>query len=108
MGSEMTLREVLLADSYQQEIDALKAQLADAQAYATSAIAQRDKAEAENAKLRKVVEAAKDFFGAVKLPVEYCGKIHGRETWKNNSTPEERRAGLVLAGALAALERKVE
>ena len=55
MGSEMTLREVLLADSYQQEVDALKAQLADAQAYATSAIAQRDKAEAENAEHQQKV-----------------------------------------------------
>ena len=58
-SGEMTLREVLLAESYQMEIADLRSQLADAQAYATNAIAQRDKAEAENAKLRKVVEAAR-------------------------------------------------
>ena len=81
------MREVLLAESYQMEIADLRSQLVDAQAYATSAIAQRDKAEAENAKLRKVVEAAK--------PIA--------RTLNDNDYFD-----LQLIDALAELERKVE
>ena len=74
VSGEMTLREVLLAESYQMEIADLRSQLADAQAYATSAIAQRDKAEAELAAAKAKADAL-DRLEEMRANVQFYGDI---------------------------------